>query len=79
MEYDSTNIDTIVAGEVKTVGPVCGLGIGQTPSAMIYYRSIRNDDTFCRRDIRYDSNWTTIKIEKYKWEHLFTITDADFR
>ncbi|KAA5537108.1 hypothetical protein F0919_05390 [Taibaiella lutea] len=78
LEVDSNRVDTLSAGQVKTIGPVCGLAQGQTPSAMVLYNSVKNDDTFCRKDIRWDSNWSTIQVEKYKWEHRFTINDSDF-
>jgi hypothetical protein len=78
LEVDSNNVDTLSAGQVKTIGPICGLAQGQTPSVMVFYKSIRNNDTLCRKDINRDTNWSTIKIGKYKWEHRFTINDSDF-
>lgn len=76
---DSSSVDTLNAGQTKTIGPVCGLAQGQTPSKMISYRMVRNDYTFCRKDITWDSNWSSIRLKKYEWEHQFTISDSDFR
>lgn len=78
LQVDSLQTDTLAAGSTLTIGPMCGLGDGQTPTSMNYYRSVYNDDTLCKKDIRQDSEWITLHPEKYKWEHHFPIKDADF-
>lgn len=75
---DSLLIDTLAAGATYTIGPKCGLGDGQTPTSVNYYLIVYNDDTLCKKNILQDSEWVTLHLEKYKWEHHFPIKDADF-
>jgi hypothetical protein len=78
---DSVTVDTVLAGRGIEFAPVCGCcGVpgGQQPEHSYQYLYVRNTDTVCKKDIRNPEDWISAKIERLKWEHRFTITDADF-
>lgn len=80
---DSVTVDTVYAGRGIDFAPICGCcgsGGGMQPThAFQFYIYARNADTLCKKDIRNPEDWNTVKIENRKWEHRFTITDADFK
>lgn len=78
---DSVTVDTVLAGRGIEFAPVCGCcGApgGQEPEHSYQYLYVRNADTVCKKDIRNPEDWNSAKTERLKWEHRFTITDADF-
>lgn len=70
---------SLAPDQVDETGPVCGIGRGQTAYSIISgLEKVQRDTVPCKRDIRIDTNWTTTKSSKYKYEHRFVITDQDF-
>jgi hypothetical protein len=79
---DSVTVDTVLAGRGIEFAPICGCcGApgGQQPEHSYQYLYVRNVDTVCKKDIKDYRNWNSAKTERLKWEHRFTITDADFK
>jgi len=71
-------VDTLAAGQTMTFDPICGIGTGVNAWEVNRYQVVRNRDTICKKDINNDSSWTTLHVQKYKWEHHFRVDDADF-
>jgi len=78
LAIDSMQIDTVVAGQTMTVGPMCGLREGQQPNLVHFYRTVYNEDTLCNKDIRNNELWSTFKTANFKWEHHFKVNDTNF-